>query len=217
MINETQIKLRKIRLTCICLGLVGLLALSIFSAYYILHRPPFVKEVRVESHVSIAPVHAPAPTAPRVYTGMRYGSLRLSGGSYSYSFTPKSLLPNASMGSTSMRIHQTSDATVHQIGGGGGGMGIATTSGGSNSGRGINYSGAIYVASMSAVTAVGASTATSLATTVTEEPAAAPDRRRVDHNPHGPFPDPVGDVAWPLMALMAIGYALFLYRKRAHA
>lgn len=216
--TETQIKLRKIRLTCICIGLIGILALSIYSAYYILHKPPFVKEPLREAKVSIAPVHAPAPTAPRVYTGMRYGSLRLSGGSYSYSFTPKSLLPNASMGSTSMRIHQTSDATVHQIGGGGGGMGIATTSGGSNSGRGINYSGAIYVASMSAVTAVGASTATSMAsTTVTSEPAAAPEARKVGGSTGIPFPDPIGDVAWPLMALMAIGYALFLYRKRAHA
>ena len=212
MINETQTKLRKIRLTCICLGLVGIVALSIYSAYYLLNKPIDYTKECVEAKVGIESVHAPAPTAPSIYTG-----IRLSGGSYSYSFTPKSLLPNASMGSTSMRIHQTSDATVHQIGGGGGGMGIATTSGGSNSGRGINYSGAIYVASMSAVTAVGASTATSLATTVTEEPAAAPDRRRVDHNPHGPFPDPVGDVAWPLMALLAIGYALFLYRKRAHA
>ena len=217
MINETQTKLRKIRLTCICIGLIGILALSIYSAYYILHKPPFVKEPLREAKVSIAPVHAPAPTAPRVYTGMRYGSLRLSGGSYSYSFTPKSLLPNASMGSTSMRIHQTSDATVHQIGSGGGGMGIATTSGGSNSGRGINYSGAIYVASMSAVTAVGASNATQMATTVTEERAAVPGRRKVSEDALDPFLDPVGDVVWPLMALMAIGYALFLYRKRAHA
>lgn len=118
-----------------------------------------------------------------------------------------------------MHIYQLSNASVHHIGGGGGG---AAASGGSSSSagqRGINatYTGAIYLTAMNAVTAVGASSATSMASTVTSEPAAAPDRRRVEFDPHGPFPDPIGDVAWPLMALMAIGYALFLYRKRAHA
>lgn len=214
MINETQIKLRKIRLTCICIGLIGILALSIYSAYYILHQPPFVKDASLESLASIAPVHAPAPTATTIYTGMQRDRRGLS-----YSFTPKELLPSSPMSTTSMHIYQLSNASVHHIGGGGGG---AAASGGSSSSagqRGINatYTGAIYLTAMNAVTAVGASSATSMASTVTSEPAAAPDRRRVDHNPHGPFPDPVGDVAWPLMALMAIGYALFLYRKRAHA
>ena len=212
--TETQIKLRKIRLTCICIGLIGILALSIYSAYYILHQPPFVKDASLESRISIAPVHAPAPTATTIYTGMQRDRRGLS-----YSFTPKELLPSSPMSTTSMHIYQLSNASVHHIGGGGGG---AAASGGSSSSagqRGINatYTGAIYLTAMNAVTAVGASSATSMASTVTPEPAAAPDRRRVEFDPHGPFPDPIGDVAWPMMALLTLAYAYVIYRKRTRA
>ena len=93
-------------------------------------------------------------------------------------------------------------------------------SGGSNSSsvqRGISatYTGAIYLASMTAVTAVGAGSATSMAsTTVTSEPNAAPGMRKVEFDPHGPFPDPIGDVAWPVMLLLVLAYACVIYRKR---
>lgn len=214
--TETQIKLRKIRLTCICIGLIGILALSIYSAYYILHKPPFVKDASLESLASIAPVHAPAPTATTIYTGMQRDRRGLS-----YSFTPKELLPSSPMSTTSMHIYQLSNASVHHIGGGGGG---AAASGGSSSStgqRGINatYTGAIYLTAMTAVTAVGASSATSMASTVTPDqgPNAAPGMRKTNSDPFDPFLDPVGDVAWPVMALLTLAYAYVIYRKRTRA
>ena len=132
--------------------------------------------------------------------------------------------PKAAMSSTSMHIHQTSSATVHVIGGGGSGIGgIATTSGGNNSGKGVRYTamaytGAIYTPkARNAVTEVGASNAHSEATTTTQDGAAtiSPHIRKVGSNPHGPFPDPIGDVTWGLMILLAAGYGYHVFlRKR---
>lgn len=131
--------------------------------------------------------------------------------------------PKSAMSSTSMRIHQTSSATVHSIGGGGTAGGIATTSGRNNSGQGVRYtamaySGSIYMPkARNAVTEVGASNAHSEATTTMQEGEAtiSPHIRRVGGNPHGPFPDPIGDVTWGLMILLAAGYGYHVFlRKR---
>ena len=138
----------------------------------------------------------------------------------------RSVTPNQSMSSTStFRIHQTSSATPHSVGGGSGSTGVlATTSSSSN--RGIqsttaSYSGAIYIPlPTNAITAVGATTAEEVVNQkmgiirrarMTNEGEYPEDRE-------DPVPDevvvPVGDVVWPLMVLLAAVYAFFCYRRR---
>lgn len=121
--------------------------------------------------------------------------------------------PQATMGSTSMRIHETSSATVQVVGSGTGntGQGVMATTSGAN--KGISYSGIstggnmLAISSSMALAAPGATHANEIASTTTTGPSAAPEARRVNGNPHGPFPDPLGDVAWGLMILLAAVYA----------
>ncbi len=132
-----------------------------------------------------------------------------------YSFIPVPTTPKATMSSTSVRMHQTSDASVQSVGSGGGSGSIATTSGSSNGGRGIRTSSISYGGNMLAlststvVTAPGASEANELATM-----ASAPSRVRKDASPPptpvNPFtdPTPIGDVAWVLMLLLTIGWCV---------
>ena len=140
----------------------------------------------------------------------------------------RSVTPNQSMSSTStFRIHQTSSATPHSVGGGSGSTGVlATTSSSSN--RGIqsttaSYSGTIYIPlATNAITAVGATTAEE----VVNQKMGIIRRARMTNEgeyPEGrpdPVPDeednptPVGDVVWPLMVLLAAVYAFFCYRRR---
>lgn len=128
-------------------------------------------------------------------------------------------MPKAKMTSTSMRIHETSNAQVHTIGSGSGNGG-GENIGGNNNKRGIQthaYSGAIYMPiAFNAVTEVGASNANELASTSYTD---IPRPRRVDPYvpPQIPFPDPIGDVAWALMALLAATYAFIIYRRRTRA
>ena len=174
-------------------------------------------------------VHAPSPVAvgsapSATFSGARKGAplLRHSSSAPQWSYIQNT--PKASMSSTSMRIHQTSSATVHSIGGGGGG-GIYTTSGGSGGSRGIRYtanaySGAIYIPTKNnSVSAVGASTANEVTTSSTAAASSAMPRRAkfatMDGLPgynEDPDPDevetPVGDVAWPLMILLTIAWGV---------
>lgn len=136
----------------------------------------------------------------------------------------RSVTPNQSMSSTStFHIHQTSSATPHSVGGGGSGSTgvLATTS--SSSSRGIqsttaSYSGVIYIPlATNAITAVGATTAEE----VVNQKMGIIRRAKMDDYPddrEDPVPDevvtPVGDVVWPLMALLAAVYAFFCYRRR---
>lgn len=136
-----------------------------------------------------------------------------------YSYVSTSATPKASMSSTSMRIHQTSSASVKTIGGGGGG-GIATTSGGSSGGRGIrytsvSYSGAIYVPTTNnAVTAVGATQAGDVASQRIGAPRRATKTEDGEYPVDRPDPvedevyTPVGDVAWVLMLLLTIAWCV---------
>ena len=128
--------------------------------------------------------------------------------------------PKASMSSTSMRLYETSNVSAQNVGSGGNGGVIATTSGGRNKGsRGVNalaYSGAIYIpTTFNAVTAVGAPNAKMMAQVVTPEVSAEMSGpRRVVTDPLDPFPDPVGDVVWPLMVLLVGAYGYVIYRRR---
>lgn len=136
-----------------------------------------------------------------------------------YSFVTAPTAPKAAMSSTSVRMHQTSDASVQSVGSGGGSGSIATTSGGSSS-RGIKYtsiaySGTIYVPTKNnAITAVGATTAGDVASQRIGAP------RRATKTEDGvlpgynedPVPDeveqPIGDVAWGWMLLLTIGWCV---------
>ena len=134
---------------------------------------------------------------------------------HSAAVTPEATArPQATMGSTSMRIHETSSATVQHVGSGTGnaGQGVIATTSGTN--KGISYSGISYggnmlaISSSMALAAPGASNANELATI-----ASAPRRAKLDNvpppTPWNPFIDPVplGDVAWGLMILLAVAYA----------
>ena len=126
-------------------------------------------------------------------------------------------LPEAKMTSTSMRLHETSDAKAQVIGSGAGtatGNGISS----SNQTRGIystalSYGGSMLALSSSVTLAApGASNANEMANVVSNsETPTGP--RRTNGYPNIPFPDPVGDVVWPLMILLAAGYAFFCYRR----
>lgn len=176
-------------------------------------------------------VHAPSPVAigstpSATFRGSRKGSLILHHSASAPQWSYVQQAPKASMTSTSMHIHQTSDAAVKTVGGGGGGNGIYATSGGSTGSRGIRYtanvySGTIYVPTRhNAVTEVGASTANDVATTSSVR-AAGPKRAVKDDFPVYPedhVPDevetPVGDVAWGLMGLLALAYACIVYNRK---
>lgn len=133
---------------------------------------------------------------------------------HSAAVTPEATAhPQATMGSTSFRLHQTSSATAHVVGSGTGSAGqgvIATTS---SSNKGISYSGIsaggnmLAISSSLALAAPGASNANEIATTTISERKAAPGPRKVNSDPFDPFLDPLGDVAWGLMILLAAAYA----------
>lgn len=132
--------------------------------------------------------------------------------------------PKASMGSTSMRIYQTSNVSTQNVGGGYGG-GIATTNGQMNSNKGIRYaalaySGAIYIPmTNNAVTAVGSSYADDVSSHKMSIIKRHNDTGLPGYNPD-PVPDPeepespIGDVVWPLMVLLAGAYSYVIYRRK---
>lgn len=182
--------------------------------------------------VYVAPSAPASGSGPAFYTGShRSGALIYRHTAPAASYTPA---PKATMGSTSMRVHQTSDATVHSYGGGGtGGAGNVsfkrhnTHSSAGVSYTAIAYSGSIYVPTAhNAVTAVGASNAENVVATRK----GAPRRLRMDNGegewpdvPEDPAPDPeppvpAGNVPMALMAILAAAYALrvALHRKAAY-
>lgn len=168
-------------------------------------------------------VHAPSPSggmpSATHYIPHHSTSFVQSGSTVSHQWSYVDNMPQASMPNASMRVYQTSNATVNFVGGGGNAGGIAMTSGGGNAGRGVRYtavaySGSIYVPrSNNAVTEVGAGSANEVANTTSTQ-AATPGRiRRVNDNPLEPFPDPIGEVVWGLMAILATGYAVYVRRR----
>lgn len=182
--------------------------------------------------VYVAPT-TPATTSsgPAFYTGSRRsGTLRYHHPAPAVSYTPA---PKATMGSTSMRVHQTSNASVHSYGGGGtGGAGnvsfkrrSANNSGGGITYTAIAYRGSIYVPTAhNAVTPVGASSAENVVATKM----GAPQRLRMSNGgggwpvePGDPAPDPeppvpAGNIPWVLMALLVAGYICLKKKKYAN-
>ena len=179
-------------------------------------------------------VRAPSPAAssvPAIRTGASHtspmlfshhgGATAVNPSAYSY----VAFSPETSSGG-SMKMFETSSATVHNIGGGGsgGGSGMSGTGGSGNSqGRGIYSSalasGAIHVAIPSLlISEPGATSAPAMASIVTEEgPRAMPRGRKVGPDPFDPMLDPIGDVTWGLMLLLTIGWCVRVHRKRQQA
>ena len=231
MMKEIRHKLKSLRVVFVCAGLVALLGISIYTAHLLLTRPPFVKEHKMEVRYIPTSTRAPMPTMPT--RGMRsMRSMQSTHATHAVTpSTPTHSAPTAQMTSTSMRLHETSSATIHQVGGSGLGAGatgsLYTTS--SRHSRGIQYgamaySGNIYVpVTSNAITAVGAREAGD----VSQQKMGAP--RRAKWTDDGQLPDPnedpvpdevptpVGDVAWPLMALLTIAWCVLIRRKRQQA
>ena len=180
------------------------------------------QNVHVTAQPGAVAVHAPPPVATVNSSSahFRHSTPTLLQHSAPSPYT-WSLLPSTTpmSGISTMRIHQTSDASVHSVGGGGSGSGIATTSG-RNSSRGvsssISYGGNMLALSSSlALASPGASNATSLAST-TETNKEILRARKVDpvDPPFDPFPDPIGDVAWGLMLLLTTAWCVRVRLRR---
>lgn len=178
---------------------------------------------------------APAPAAGgstsfyqparRSVAPMAYKSV----GSYHPSAVSYSPAPKAAMSSTSYRVHQTSSATVHSYGGGGtGGGNTGAIIRHNNAGSGVNYaalsySGAIYVPTRhSAVTAVGANEASDFSAqkmSVIRRAKAENGEGEWPDTPEDPAPDPeqpepIGDIPFALILLLATAYALRIAQRR---
>lgn len=173
-------------------------------------------------------VHAHSPVAtPSPMVGTGSPKLTPLAPSY-YQESAPSAVPSAynfipSSGSApSMRLHETSSATVHNIGGGGGG-GASTGDNSTSNQGGKLYSAAIgsniihVTVPNIAITAVGASNAQEIASIVTETPNAMPGARKVVTDPLDPFLNPVGDVAWPVMILLTIAWCVAVRRRKRQA
>ena len=190
-----------------------------------------------KNDLSFAPevVYAPRTQAPATgsgpsfYQSPRRGSLMYKPAvSYQQSAVRYTPAPKAAMGSTSLRVHQTSSATVHSYGGGGTGGGNtgAIIHRSSNSGvnyAALNYSGAIYVPTKrNAVTAVGANEASDFSA----QKMSVVRRAKADNGegeyrvvPEDPAPDPeppvpLGDMPLVLLLLLAAAYALHVALRR---
>ena len=181
-----------------------------------------------EVHPGVVEVHSASPTgggAPAATYAPHRVSAPLVHSTYS-SHQWSYIAPKATMQSTSssMRLYQTSSASVHSVGGGTAGGGIATTNGQSNSDKGIRYaalaySGAIYIPMINnAVTAVGATHADDVSSHKMSVIKRHNDYVIPGYNPD-PTPDPeepespIGDVAWGLMALLVAAYGYHLFRR----
>ena len=163
---------------------------------------------------SAVAIHATSPVATGSTPAATYKAPRVAAtplvhhstsATPSWSFVQKT----TPMTSTSFRLHETSSATTQNIGGGGNGTGIATTSGHGTSGRGISYGGNMLALAATTPLAVpGAGNATSIASTTEAPRDGGPSVRKVDGPPQIPFPDPIGETPWIMMALLTIGWCV---------
>jgi AraC-like DNA-binding protein len=174
----------------------------------------------------IVVVHAPSPTAgvpaqavkAPGRTSARAGHGTPGGVSWSY----LTEVPKAAMGSTSVRLHETAKATVHSIGGGGGnGAGMTAASGSAKTHPVTVYTtisggNMLALASTTTLAAPGATAANEIAETTLSAPAAMPERgiRRTNGDPFEPFLDPVGDITWLLILLLAVMYGGVIRKRK---
>ena len=181
-------------------------------------------------------VQAPSPVAsnvPTIRPAQHTSPMLFShhGGATTVSPSVYSFVP-ISQGASSNgypRLFETSSAKAHTIGSGigvnergvgGNGIGWSNNSGNSQE-RGIHSTalaggGTIHLALPSVrISEPGATNAPLMASIVTEEgPRAAPKVRNLYDDPLDPFLDPVGDVAWGLMAVLGMVWCARVYRRR---
>lgn len=135
-------------------------------------------------------------------------------------FSP--ILPPMKMTSTSMHVRETSNATAQVVGSGVSNEAHASNSP-SNHNKGINYNGLGFGGNMLAMSsalvlsAPGDGYANDIASTTISERNGAHKMKKVNEDPLDPFLDPIGDVAWGLMALFTIGYGVIVRRKKQQA
>lgn len=209
-------KVRNLRVALICVGLVLFMGVSIYSAHVMLNKPSYAKKALARSAANTpSTTHAPAPVMFSGYKQKMYTTPQ-----YSY-VTPKEIIPSQPMTSTSMRLHETSNASVKMIGGGSS-NGIYTTGGNHPSSNGINSGNLSYGGNMLALSASlalaepGAGKANEIANT-TSQPNSAPSgpRRIIDHEEEW-WLTPVGDVPFAIMALLTIAWCVRVrLRKRS--
>lgn len=181
------------------------------------------KQTTIASKSAVA-IHATSPVAVGSTPSATYKAPRVAATPLVHheavSASQWSFLQKTTPTTGSMHIYQTSDATTKSIGGGGNTGGIATISGHSNSGRGIQSSGISFGGNMLALAAStplaapGAAQATSIASTTEAPMNNHPAIKKVTGDPFDPFLDPVGDVTWPLMLLLTIGWCVRVRLKK---
>ena len=211
--HKSLIILGGVLLSGICIAILG-------YATYEAGKQTFPNNHGIVTHSKTSSANLPAtPKSRRTVIPMH--SQHGDGVAYSTSF---SAMPKAQMTSTSMPLHKISNATVHSFGNGAGNS-AGNINYGNGQAQGI-YStarankGAIYMPiAYNAITEVGATRANEMATTVTgTNPENIPTgtRRLPDHEEEW-WLTPVGDIAWPLMILLAMGYIFFTIRGKRKA
>ena len=208
-------------------GLIMLAVAWVNVTLYVLTR--YVQK-KQEASILLEPVHAPAPAMnmPTAQFNHKRNTTVVPVSTHTqHDYT--SALPSANMTGTMVKLNETSSTSVSHIGGG-----IApvqnNVSQGNTSNRSndlaMNTNFSIPVTSMiylhtahSAVTTVGAPQANEV---VNEKMGIIAQRHGEPDPPTEPTPDlddptPVGDVAWPLMALLTIGWCVLIHRKRQQA
>lgn len=166
---------------------------------------------------SASPVATNSVSAPILFSRK---SIRPTHSVVGYPTISPTIAPKASVGTGTSKfvVHQTSDKKLRSIGGGNA-VGVVTVTGGCSNGHGISYGGNMVMLSASlSLAAPEANKANDIAqlTTAEPEPAGVAPRRLPGHEEEW-WLTPVGDVAWGLMALLALAYAGTLYYRKRRA
>ena len=202
----------------------------LFLVFYLLSggdKVPLENQPGEVAISAVSPVATPYTPAVPTVSKAPVNILHHPGVSPSMKPTKTAYHASSASGHASARpVYQTSSATVHSVGGGGGSAGGYVSNGANNNARGINasssHSGAIYVPIASnALTAVGAREAGEVVDQKMGITARRAKQTEDGEFPGGrpdPLPDeipqPVGDVVWPLMLLLTGAYAYVLYKRR---
>lgn len=169
----------------LCVAVLFLWAVAVYVTYQ--------DTKMAQYNVSIKPgavnygTHSTVTMPPVMRTSYRHSTPMISGDAVrAYAHTGHATMPQASYGSTSnFRIHATSSASVHSIGGGGnsGNGGMMNGSGSASSSRGIRYSGGSV--SMPVLAFAASSSTTSSAYSASGF--SAPGMRKVKPNGDGDY------------------------------
>lgn len=209
-----QLLIAFIVLVC-CVSLIGLIYM--ISAKPVTYVTPGVVSVPSPVATPMRPVYSAAKIS--AHSSMMHHS--------PYTVPTLSHTPSSAAATSSFGLYMTSSAEVHSVGGGGG-IGIVTTSQ-SASGHGINHNGAV---GMPVTNFVALAASRQIAQPEAQEApqmasmASSPVRRAPGPpNPPGPLPEdhqlvehPLGDAVLPMLLCAAVyGVCCMLYRLRKRA